>query len=166
MDCGSEALDFGTVAKHPGERLTLELNFFPNLADFWEPGEIYRIGDVARSLLPNGFAHRALTDGTSQNREPQWVRQQGGITPDGSVSWETIAAGNNGVDIIVAASATPAAGITVPIPVTWDGALAKVTVEGGSVGADYPLECQVTTQRGAILVGILEVQVRKRNAGA
>jgi hypothetical protein len=166
VSADNEALDFGTVAKHPNERITLEFNFYPNLADYWEPGHIYRAGDIARPLLPNGFAHMALTDGTSENREPKWAKTTGGVTKDGSLTWESIPAGNNGVDIIVAAGATPSAGLGIPIPVTWDGSLAQVTIDGGSLGADYPLQCQVTTQRGAILVGIMEVQVRSRNAGS
>ncbi len=164
MDCCSEALDFGVVVKHPGERLTLKFDFFSELADFWEAGKFYRTGELSRPLKATGFVNQALNDGTSANLEPRWARQSGAETRDGSVQWKSIPATNQAIDIINDAIATPSAGLTVPALPAWDGAFAMVVVEGGSDGADDPLECKVTTQRGQVLVGIAEIQVRKNRA--
>jgi hypothetical protein len=163
MDCG-EALDFGTVSKHPDERLILEFNFFNQLADFWEPGEVVRIGDARRPLSPTGFVNIAQNDGTSNNREPRWTREDGGITKDGSIQWLAVPATNQAIDLILAAVAVPTSGLSVPIVPEWDGAIAYVTIDGGGDGADYPLECKVSTQRGATLVGVVDVHVRKRRS--
>lgn len=159
MRCSSP-LDFGSLTKHPGERLALEFDFFENLARFWEAGEFYRAGDVRRPTRANGFAYRARNDGTSDSREPRWLKS--GNTHDGSLSWEAIPANHEGVDIIVSAQCAVTPKLTLVQAPTWDGAEATCVIEGGEHGEKHTATCSVATQSGQILVGVLTVNVSER----
>lgn len=160
-NCDGQPLDFGKVVKHPQERITLRPDFFDQLADFWSPGEFYRQGDAVRPTVANGFCFVAEADGTADYREPRWKRSVDALTTDGSLTWRGVVATENAMDIITLAEAFPAAGLSLGADVTWTGSEMSVTIEGGSDGADYPVELVATTQRGERLVGVLEIEVRK-----
>lgn len=162
-DCEAGPLDFGHVAKHPLEQLTILFDFTTQIAHYWQENESVQAGSIRRPSIADGFVYQAQTTGTTAAREPRWSRSAGTLTQDGSVSWEAISASpDNAIDPVVSVSASCDLDLSIIGTPDFTSYSGKVVVGTGTAGGDYQVLCSVTTQSGAVLVGVALVQVRDR----
>lgn len=141
---------FGSIRKSPDSVRLITLEWFPLVADFWEPSRQHSTSDIVRPLVATGFAYQASGAGQSGDREPAWPRALNGTVTDGSITWTAIAAGANGVTAVSSPSVTvsPSGELSAGVAsvINGDGTNTRVqfTLSGGTVGKRYLVKVQVT----------------------
>lgn len=149
--------------KHPLETRLLAFEWFPLLASFWKPGQIYAVADVVQPTQPTGFAYQRASGTQSGKIEPAWGGPLAATFNDGDGTWTAIAATGGGVQPAASPIVTEATGeITVSSVqvVTGKGASSKVQclMAGGKSGKRYRMKCQINVG-SQVWVGTAELPV-------
>jgi hypothetical protein len=97
MSC-ADAGTAPTLRMPAGDEAPVEIDLFDYCARRWHPNEHYDEDEIIRPSVANGYALKAKNAGDSGANEPLWGSTLGKIVRDGSVNWELIEAGTNGID--------------------------------------------------------------------
>lgn len=159
---------FGVLdPKRSDETIPLRFDWFPLVAQFWEPGVIYAANAYVRPTSPTGFAYRRVANGLSGGAEPSWPTEPGLTVVDGDGDWECVIAGSNGLTAIPSSPvvAVSPSGLTLGAPALFDyrGPNCGVAVQcsGGTDGVRYSVTCQITVG-SEVIKGTLIVPVDNR----
>lgn len=158
MTCVAGVLDFGEFGKGAAESIFVELDFLPNLTEYWTPATFVPVGKVIRPTKANGWAMIAENEGETAFKEPRWSVPLDAQTQDGSVRWRTISPVANGFDSIVSVVAEPISGLVISEVTGW-AAQVRLRVAGGSKGSSYEVPVFVTTASGEVIEGRFRVCV-------
>lgn len=159
----SRSVAFGRIEKSPGSTIVVALDFFRQVANFWEPSRQYASSDIVRPRRATGFAYQAGADGQSNPSEPAWPTTLSDTVVDGGITWTAIAAGSNGVTAVASPSTSviPSGELTASASVV-DGlgssTAVNVTLAAGNATKSYRVEVTVTVG-SETLVGSLYVDV-------
>ena len=119
----------------------LELGNTDLVAFFWESDEQYALNEAIRPSVPNGFAMRCVSAGTSGAEEPTWPTTLNDTVADGSVTWKAIAAALNGVATITSPTyEVSPTGLTVDGLSAEEGTSIVGEYVGGDMGKDYEVK--------------------------
>jgi hypothetical protein len=159
-----QGVSFGTYeAKHPGETLVVEFEWFALLASFWRPGKVYAVSDYVQPRTATGFAYQRTTGTKSGAQEPAWPRTLSAVVVDGDGTWTAVASSAGGVQAASSPTVIESSGeltIASVSVVNGEGANTRVraTISGGQDGKTYRVRCTITA--GAqVLVGTLLMPV-------
>lgn len=152
---------FPAVIKDPDETRSVVLNFYAMCANKWRRNEKFDLAEHVRPTRPTGFAYKVINAaGTSGAREPVWPLAIGRTVPDGSLLWECVAAGDNGLNPITSLQVS-ASGIDAGTPVVSESVKVLVDYVGGTLGQDHEVKFTPTVA-GKPRVARQLVQVRKQ----
>jgi hypothetical protein len=152
---------FGPVTKDPAEERKVFLDCFDLCANFWRPNTVYASGAYVRPSTATGFAYLTSAGGLTGATEPRWPTVISGTREDGSLIWQCVAPGTNGLNVISSPSQAAPSGITAGSVSVVDGTKIAVTYSGGTEGQDYDVVFTFTIN-SIVRVGRQTVRVRKR----
>lgn len=148
-------------AKRSFDKVPVLFDWHDLLASKWAKGITVSGGLRIRltRAQSRGFQFRALNDGVTGRREPNWPRISGAEVDDGGVTWIAEPVDVLSLRTSIATSAFPAVtGLTLSAESNQD-LVYSVTVAGGDSGSTYEIRHQVILANGEEKEGVAVLPV-------
>ena len=148
--------------KDPDVAAEYSIDWYDELVDEAARDTAFEEGELARAQRETGWVYECTTPGrTSAHWPTQWARAEGQTTQDGSLVWTARHPDT------AATAGIQSVSWEVPSGLTFDsqrevGAVAFVTVSGGTDGVDYDVLCRLTPTVGDVIEKTITIPVRSQ----
>lgn len=148
-------------AKRSFDNVEVSFDWHDFLASKWAPGITISINSCIRLTRSQskGLQFRAMSDGVTGRRVPNWPSAAASVVADGSVTWVAEAITTASLRTTIVDSDFPSVdGITLSSPADTD-LVYRILVAGGTDGQTYEVQHQVVLANGEEKEGVAVLPV-------